>query len=156
MSHWTHDFHSCFLSSNLVSSENVIEHSPGLAVDVLILSQILGKFLSICRAFESICFEASFETGKADVVRAVSSDRFVHDVHAHDALEHFLHRFSFSQRFFEPQRPYTAQKIRKFAHREQADREQSENSKTEATLILCGSSGERANNFLYFLSTYNV
>ena len=40
-------------------------------------------------------------------------------------------------------------RIRKFAHR-QADREQSENkqtdsSKTEATLILCGSSGERAN-----------
>ena len=33
-------------------------------------------------------------------------------------------------------------KIRKFA-----DREQTENSsKTEATLILCGSSGERANN----------
>jgi len=40
-------------------------------------------------------------------------------------------------------------KIRKFAHREQTDnqtlREQSLNSKTEATLILCGSSGERAN-----------
>ena len=37
-------------------------------------------------------------------------------------------------------------RIRKFADR-QADREQAENSsKTEATLILCGSSGERANN----------
>ena len=40
--------------------------------------------------------------------------------------------------------------MRIFAHREQTDnqtnREQSLNSKTEATLILCGSSGERANN----------
>ena len=41
------------------------------------------------------------------------------------------------------------EQIRKFAHREQAENRQSnkqtENSKTEATLILCGSSGERAN-----------
>ena len=36
-------------------------------------------------------------------------------------------------------------KIRKFAHREQTENNQSMNSKTEATLILCGSSGERAN-----------
>ena len=36
--------------------------------------------------------------------------------------------------------------IRKFAqNREQTNREQTEISKTEATLILCGSSGERAN-----------
>ena len=46
-------------------------------------------------------------------------------------------------------------KIRKFAYREQTDnqtnREQTKsNSKTEATLILCGSSGERA-NFVQFL-----
>ena len=38
-------------------------------------------------------------------------------------------------------------KIRKFADREQSRREQTENSsKTETTLLLCGSSGERANN----------
>ena len=36
-------------------------------------------------------------------------------------------------------------KIRKFADREQTSK-QTENSKTEATLVLCGSSGERANN----------
>ena len=40
-------------------------------------------------------------------------------------------------------------KIRKFAYKQRTDnqtnREQSMNSKTEATLILCGSSGERAN-----------
>ena len=35
-------------------------------------------------------------------------------------------------------------KIRKFAHRQSS--KQSLNSNTEATLILCGSSGERANN----------
>ena len=35
-------------------------------------------------------------------------------------------------------------KIRKFADREQTSK-QTENSKTEATLVLCGSSGERAN-----------
>ena len=40
-----------------------------------------------------------------------------------------------------------AVKMRKFADKQRTDREQqSENSKTEATLILCGSSGERANN----------
>ena len=42
-------------------------------------------------------------------------------------------------------------KIRKFAYRQRTDnqvnREQSLNSKTEATLILCGSSGEQANYF---------
>ena len=42
-------------------------------------------------------------------------------------------------------------KIRKFAYRQRTDnqvnREQSLNSKTEATLILCGSSGERANTY---------
>ena len=37
-------------------------------------------------------------------------------------------------------------KIRKFAENKQRTDRQSENSKTEATLILCGSSGERANN----------
>ena len=43
-------------------------------------------------------------------------------------------------------------KIRKFAYREQTikqtENNQSMNSKTEATLILCGSSGERANKYL--------
>ena len=40
-------------------------------------------------------------------------------------------------------------KIRKFAHREQTEnRQRILNSKTEATLILCGWSGERANNRL--------
>ena len=37
------------------------------------------------------------------------------------------------------------EKIRKFADT-QSDKEQSSSSKTEATLILCGYSGERANN----------
>ena len=38
-------------------------------------------------------------------------------------------------------------RIRKFADRQRTDRQRTENSsKTEATLILCGSSGERANN----------
>ena len=38
-------------------------------------------------------------------------------------------------------------KIRKFADRQTENRQRTENSsKTEATLILCGSSGERANN----------
>ena len=37
-------------------------------------------------------------------------------------------------------------KIRKFADREQSSRQTENSSKTEATLILCGSSGERANN----------
>ena len=36
-------------------------------------------------------------------------------------------------------------KIRKFADR-QTSKEQSDGSNTEATLILCGYSGERANN----------
>ena len=39
--------------------------------------------------------------------------------------------------------------MRKFAHKQtenkQTNRQRTENSKTEATLILCGSSGERAN-----------
>ena len=38
-------------------------------------------------------------------------------------------------------------KIRKFAYREQTIKQRTENSNTEATLILCGSSGERANLF---------
>ena len=37
------------------------------------------------------------------------------------------------------------QKIRKFGDREQAIKQTENSSKTEATLILCGSSGERAN-----------
>ena len=38
-------------------------------------------------------------------------------------------------------------RIRKFADKQRTDKEQTENSsKTEATLILCGSSGERANS----------
>ena len=38
-------------------------------------------------------------------------------------------------------------KIRKFAYREQTIKQRTKsNSKTEATLILCGSSGERANS----------
>ena len=52
-------------------------------------------------------------------------------------------------------------KIRKFADKEQTDNQtdrQTENSsKTEATLILCGSLGERANNSLskiYFHNEY--
>ena len=44
-------------------------------------------------------------------------------------------------------------KIRKFADREQTSK-QTENSKTEATLVLCGSSGERANCFDAF--TYHI
>ena len=37
-------------------------------------------------------------------------------------------------------------RIRKFADREQTDNQTKNSSKTEATLILCESSGERANN----------
>ena len=58
------------------------------------------------------------------------------------------HRYSFSQRFYEPQRPYTAtNKLENLpTDRQRTIRDQAENSsKTEATLILCGSSGERAN-----------
>ena len=40
-------------------------------------------------------------------------------------------------------------KIRKFAYREQTIKQRTENSNTEATLILCGSSGEWANNTYY-------
>ena len=36
--------------------------------------------------------------------------------------------------------------MRKFADKEQRTIKQSDGSKTEATLILCGYSGERANN----------
>ena len=36
--------------------------------------------------------------------------------------------------------------IRKFADREQTDNQTKNSSNTEATLILCGSSGERANS----------
>ena len=42
-----------------------------------------------------------------------------------------VHRYSFSQRFYEPQRPYTAQKIRKFAHK------QTENKQTENREFRC-------------------
>jgi len=41
------------------------------------------------------------------------------------------------------------EKICPQTNREQMLREQSLNSKTEATLILCGSSGERANSIWY-------
>ena len=37
------------------------------------------------------------------------------------------------------------EKIRKFAYKEQTDRQTQNISNTEATLILCGYSGERAN-----------
>ena len=36
--------------------------------------------------------------------------------------------------------------MRKFADREQSSKQTKNSSNTEATLILCGSSGERANN----------
>ena len=37
-------------------------------------------------------------------------------------------------------------KIRKFGDKEQTDNQAKNSAKTETTLILCGSSGERANN----------
>ena len=37
-------------------------------------------------------------------------------------------------------------RIRKFAHKEQSNNQTENSSKTETTLLLCGSSGERANN----------
>ena len=57
-----------------------------------------------------------------------------------------IHRYSFSERFFEEQRPYTAEK--KLENLPRTDKQtnkqtdkQTENSITEATLIPCGSSG---------------
>ena len=51
-------------------------------------------------------------------------------------------------------------KWRKFAHKQtenkQTLREQSLNSKTEATLILCGSSGERANILFEIIHTVDT
>ena len=41
--------------------------------------------------------------------------------------------------------------MRKFADKQRTNRKQTENSKTEATLILCGSSGKRANNYILFI-----
>ena len=52
-------------------------------------------------------------------------------------------------------------KIRKFADREQSSKQTENSSKTEATLILCGSSGEWANYnipkvYEVYISTYKL
>ena len=47
-------------------------------------------------------------------------------------------------------------KIRKFAHRQRTNRQTENSSKTEATLILCGSSGERANIIINETLQYTI